>query len=93
MYKTVCFVLSYSGEQLQINQPHIFDCHIPASLSSSVQSMVQLCKQSQQEGGNVSLLQDASKITNRSIALTSLGGTKFINFAKGASFADGKYDQ
>ncbi|XP_076126216.1 deoxyribonuclease-2-alpha-like [Alosa pseudoharengus] len=79
------------GEQLQINQPHIFDCHIPDSLASSVQSMVQLCKDSQGERGNVSLLHDVTKISNRSVSLTSLGGTTFIDFAKGASFANDLY--
>ncbi|KAL2092429.1 hypothetical protein ACEWY4_012227 [Coilia grayii] len=79
------------GEQLQINQPHVFDCHIPDSLAPSVESLAQLCKHGREERGNVSLLHDATKTTNRSVALTSLGGTTFINFAKGESFANDLY--
>lgn len=79
------------GEQLQINQPHIFDCHIPKSLAATVPSLVQLCRASQGGGVNVSLQHDATKIVNRSVELTSQGGTKFINFAKGALFANDLY--
>ncbi|XP_030639042.1 deoxyribonuclease-2-alpha [Chanos chanos] len=79
------------GEQLKINQPHIYDCHIPDSLASELPSMVQLCKNSQSRGGNTSLLHTSSSTANRSVALLSLAGTQFISFAKGASFGADLY--
>ncbi|KAL2084421.1 hypothetical protein ACEWY4_019939 [Coilia grayii] len=75
------------GEQLQINQPHVYDCHVPPALASSVPSMVHLCG----GGVNVSVAGTPSTPANRSVTLTSLGGSQFISFAKGASFNNGLY--
>ncbi|KTF97969.1 hypothetical protein cypCar_00032026 [Cyprinus carpio] len=72
------------GEQLKINQPHIYDCSIPASLAAAVPAMAQLCKHTLGRWDNTS-----SSPSNRSISLLSLAGSEFISFAKGASFANG----
>lgn len=75
----------FAGEQLQINQPHVYDCHVPQALASSVPSMVHLCG----GGVNVSDTDASSTAANRSVTLTSLGGSEFLSFAKGASFNNG----
>ncbi|KAK7158215.1 hypothetical protein R3I93_009424 [Phoxinus phoxinus] len=75
------------GEQLKINQPHIYDCSIPASLAAAVPAMAQLCKHTLGRWDNTS----SSSPSNRSISLLSLDGTEFISFAKGASFANDLY--
>lgn len=74
------------GEQLKINQPHIYDCSIPASLAAAVPAMAQLCKHTLGRWDNTS-----SSPSNRSISLLSLAGSEFISFAKGASFANDLY--
>lgn len=84
----LCFLFPCNfslGEQLKINQPHIYDCSIPASLAAAVPAMAQLCKHTLGRWDNTS-----SPPSNRSISLLSLAGTEFISFAKGASFANGK---
>lgn len=78
-----------TGEQLKINQPHVYDCDIPASLASSVPAMVELCKHRHLQE-NSSLADGSFSTPNRSIALLSLAGNEFISFAKGASFDNGK---
>lgn len=75
------------GEQLKINQPHIYDCSIPASLAAAVPAMAQLCKHTLGRWDNTS----SPSPSNRSISLLSLAGTEFISFAKGASFANDLY--
>lgn len=75
------------GEQLEINQPHIYDCDIPESLAPSVPTMAKLCKHSQ----NSSAVHAAYTTTNRSISLSSVAGTEFISFAKGSSFDSDLY--
>ncbi|KAK2815293.1 hypothetical protein Q7C36_023559 [Tachysurus vachellii] len=78
------------GEQLQINQPHIYDCDVPESLVSSVPSMASLCKH--RNGQKNSTVTDASfSSPNRSVSLLSRAGTQFISFAKGASFKNDLY--
>lgn len=78
-----------TGEQLTINQPHIYDCDIPKSLASSVPTMAELCKH--RHGRRNSSVTDGSfSSPNRSVSLLSLAGTEFISFAKGASFENGK---
>ncbi|XP_060756417.1 deoxyribonuclease-2-alpha [Neoarius graeffei] len=78
------------GEQLTINQPHVYDCDIPKSLASSVPSMVKLCKH--QHGWKNSSVTDGSfSSRNRSVSLLSLAGTEFISFAKGAAFGNDLY--
>lgn len=74
------------GEQLKINQPHIFDCSIPGSLATAVPAMAQLCKHTLDRWDNTS-----SSPSNRSISLLSLAKTEFISFAKGASFENDLY--
>uniref|UniRef100_A0A672K3I1 Deoxyribonuclease-2-alpha n=1 Tax=Sinocyclocheilus grahami TaxID=75366 RepID=A0A672K3I1_SINGR len=76
----------YEVQQLKINQPHIYDCSIPASLAAAVPAMAQLCKHTLGRWDNTS-----SSPSNRSVSLLSLAGTEFINFAKGASFANDLY--
>ncbi|XP_062841226.1 deoxyribonuclease-2-alpha isoform X2 [Trichomycterus rosablanca] len=78
------------GEQLKINQPHIYDCVIPDSLASSVPSMVNLCKL-HRGGKNSSITHDSYSTPNRSISLLSLAGKEFISFAKGATFQNDLY--
>ncbi|MCJ8745400.1 hypothetical protein PDJAM_G00129970 [Pangasius djambal] len=78
------------GEQLKINQPHIYDCDIPKSLASSVPTMAELCKH--RHGRKNSSITDGSfSSPNRSVSLLSLAGTEFISFAKGASFENDLY--
>lgn len=74
-----------AGEQLQINQPHVYDCDVPESMVSLVPALADLCKKKR-------LSEEVSfrPMSNRSMTLTSMGGTDFISFAKGASFDDGK---
>lgn len=67
------------GEQLQINQPTVYDCDVPASFASLVPALAAVC-------GKYS-----PSVSNRSVTLTSAGGTDFISFAKGASFDDDLY--
>lgn len=79
------------GEQLKINQPHIYDCNIPESVASSVPSMVELCKHKQQRRNSSSTPPLSYSSANRSISLLSLGGKEFISFAKGAAFDNDLY--
>ncbi|PWA24979.1 hypothetical protein CCH79_00015469 [Gambusia affinis] len=76
------------GEQLQINQPNVYDCDVPESLASSVPALAAVC--------NKNLLSSQTfphvkTVSNRSVTLTSTGGTDFISFAKGAKFDDDLY--
>lgn len=68
------------GEQLQINQPNVYDCDVPESLASLVPALAALCKK-----------EHVKPASNRSATLTSKGGTDFISFAKGASFHNDLY--
>ncbi|KAG7475661.1 deoxyribonuclease-2-alpha [Solea senegalensis] len=69
------------GEQLQINQPNVYDCDVPESLASLVPALAAVCDE-----------KHASKTaSNRSVTLTSKDGAKFISFAKGASFKNDLY--
>ncbi|KAM8870783.1 deoxyribonuclease-2-alpha isoform 2-T3 [Spinachia spinachia] len=68
------------GEQLQINEPNVYDCDVPGSLASAVPSLAALC------GRKGLILPPTKTASNRSVTLTSKDGTKFISFAKGASF-------
>ncbi|TRY82732.1 hypothetical protein DNTS_005489 [Danionella cerebrum] len=74
------------GEQLKINQPHVYDCSVPVSLASAVPALSHLCKQSEPKLNSTS----SSLPSNRSVSLLSLTGTEFISFAKGASFSSGE---
>lgn len=76
------------GEQLQINQPNVYDCSIPESLASQVPSLTELC-----DKNNLSyeIFPRAKSVSNRSVTLTSKDGTNFISFAKGAAFDDDLY--
>ncbi|XP_040020868.2 deoxyribonuclease-2-alpha [Gasterosteus aculeatus] len=75
------------GEQLQINQPNVYDCDIPESLASLVPSLAAVCGK-HPSGRSFPPIKTAS---NRSVTLTSKGGTKFVSFAKGASFDQDLY--
>lgn len=79
-------LLCTAGEQLQINQPKVYNCDVPESLAPRVPSLVALC-------GKTRLASHAfptiKTLANRSVTLMSGGGTKFISFAKGRSFHDG----
>nr|XP_057909241.1 deoxyribonuclease-2-alpha [Doryrhamphus excisus] len=68
------------GEQLQINEPMVYDCDVPQSFASSAPALGAVC--------NKKLIKAAS---SRSVTLTSKGGTDFISFAKGAAFNDDLY--
>ncbi|XP_028282424.1 deoxyribonuclease-2-alpha [Parambassis ranga] len=75
------------GEQLQINEPNVYDCNIPESLASLLPALADVCRKhlSSQIVPRVKLA------SNRSVTLTSQGGTNFISFAKGALFDDDLY--
>lgn len=68
------------GEQLQINQPNVYDCDVPESFASLVPSLAAVCKK-----------EHVKPASNRSVSLTSKDGTNFVNFAKGASFDNDLY--
>ncbi|XP_011603393.2 LOW QUALITY PROTEIN: deoxyribonuclease-2-alpha [Takifugu rubripes] len=76
------------GEQLQINQPSVYDCDVPESLGSLVPALAAICKKKRPEW---SRLATQPTVSNRSVTLTSADGTNFISFAKGASFHNDLY--
>lgn len=78
------------AEQLQINQPNVYDCGVPASLASLVPALADVCNNSQGQMA-YSNLPHPQPASNRSVSLTSLGGTEFISFAKGRSFNNDLY--
>ncbi|XP_061574532.1 deoxyribonuclease-2-alpha [Cololabis saira] len=76
------------GEQLQINQPKVYDCDVPASLASLLSALAAVCGKNQPSSR---LVPSDTAVANRSVTLTSKGGTDFISFAKGASFDNDLY--
>ncbi|XP_069571177.1 LOW QUALITY PROTEIN: deoxyribonuclease-2-alpha [Brachyistius frenatus] len=76
------------GEQLQINQPSVYDCDVPDSLASLAPALAAVCKRKHLSGEMSPHVKAAS---NRSVTLTSKDGTDFISFAKGASFNNDLY--
>ncbi|XP_040899869.1 deoxyribonuclease-2-alpha [Toxotes jaculatrix] len=76
------------GEQLQINQPDVYDCDVPESLASLVPALAAVCEKKHVPGHN---FPHARTVSNRSVTLTSKDGTNFISFAKGASFDNDLY--
>ncbi|XP_042346305.1 deoxyribonuclease-2-alpha [Plectropomus leopardus] len=76
------------GEQLQINQPNVYDCDVPESLASLVPALAAVCRKKHLSGHISPHIKPAS---NRSVTLTSKDGTNFISFAKGASFNNDLY--
>lgn len=74
-----------AGEQLQINQPNVYDCDVPESLASLVPALAAVCKKKHLSGH----ISHIKPVSNRSVTLTSKDGTDFISFAKGASFKNG----
>ncbi|XP_029360040.1 deoxyribonuclease-2-alpha isoform X2 [Echeneis naucrates] len=76
------------GEQLQINQPNVYDCHVPESLASLVPALAAVCEKRDPSGH---VIPRAKTVSNRSVTLTSKEGTEFISFAKGASFDNDLY--
>lgn len=76
------------GEQLQINQPNVYDCDVPESLMSLVPALAAVCKKKHLSS---QLLPHVKAVSNRSVTLTSKDGTDFISFAKGASFDNDLY--
>ncbi|XP_026226529.1 deoxyribonuclease-2-alpha [Anabas testudineus] len=76
------------GEQLQINQPDVYDCDVPDSLASLVPALADVCEK-RHVYGHIS--PDVKTVANRSVTLTSKDGTDFISFAKGAAFDDDLY--
>lgn len=79
-------VFCATGEQLQINQPNVYDCDVPESFASLVPALAAVCNKNLPSTQSLSPVKTAS---NRSVTLTSKGGTNFISFAKGAKFDDG----
>ncbi|XP_028984101.1 deoxyribonuclease-2-alpha [Betta splendens] len=73
------------GEQLQINQPYVYDCDVPESLASVVPALAEVCEKKHLHGPHV------KAVANRSVTLTSKDGTDFISFAKGAAFDNDLY--
>ncbi|XP_060905885.1 deoxyribonuclease-2-alpha [Labrus mixtus] len=76
------------GEQLQINQPNVYDCDVPESLASLVPALAAVCEKKHLPGH---VAPHVKPVANRSVTLTSKDGTDFINFAKGASFDNDLY--
>ncbi|CAL8287851.1 unnamed protein product [Merluccius merluccius] len=76
------------GEQLLINQPKVYDCDVPPSLATAVPALASLCKHSTPANH---VFPHVKPIANRSVTLTSIGGTDFLDFAKGASFQNDLY--
>uniref|UniRef100_A0A3P8UBH9 Deoxyribonuclease-2-alpha n=1 Tax=Amphiprion percula TaxID=161767 RepID=A0A3P8UBH9_AMPPE len=76
------------GEQLQINQPNVYDCDVPESLASLVPALAAVCKKKHLSG---QISPHVKPVSNRSVTLTSKEGTNFISFAKGASFDNDLY--
>ncbi|XP_062278717.1 deoxyribonuclease-2-alpha [Scomber scombrus] len=76
------------GEQLQINQPNVYDCDVPESLASLVPELAAVCKKKYLSGN---VFPHIKLVSNRSVTLTSKDGTNFISFAKGASFDNDLY--
>uniref|UniRef100_A0A3Q3QM91 Deoxyribonuclease-2-alpha n=1 Tax=Monopterus albus TaxID=43700 RepID=A0A3Q3QM91_MONAL len=76
------------GEQLQINQPNVYDCDVPDSLVSLVPALADVCKKKHLSGH---IFPRIKTVSNRSVTLTSKEGTNFISFAKGASFDNDLY--
>ncbi|KAM9310077.1 deoxyribonuclease-2-alpha [Pholidichthys leucotaenia] len=76
------------GEQLQINQPSVYDCSVPESLASSAPALAALCKRKHLPS---QMFPPAKPVSNRSVTLTSKDGTDFISFAKGSSFHNDLY--
>ncbi|XP_077382131.1 deoxyribonuclease-2-alpha [Festucalex cinctus] len=68
------------GEQLHINQPNVYDCHVPQSFAASLPALAAVCNKTH-----------VVAPANRSVALTSKGGAQFVSFAKGAAFNDDLY--
>lgn len=75
-----------TGEQLQINQPDVYDCDVPESLASLVPALADVCEKKHVYGH---IFPDVKTAANRSVTLTSMDGTDFISFAKGAAFDNG----
>ncbi|XP_047216981.1 deoxyribonuclease-2-alpha isoform X3 [Girardinichthys multiradiatus] len=76
------------GEQLQINQPNVYDCDVPESLTSLVPGLAAVCNKKLLSS---QIFPHVNTVSNRSVTLTSMGGTDFISFAKGAKFNDDLY--
>ncbi|XP_029928296.1 deoxyribonuclease-2-alpha [Myripristis murdjan] len=76
------------GEQLQINQPNVYDCDVPQSLASVVPALAAVCTKSRSTND---IFPHSKPVANRSVTLTSQHGTDFISFAKGASFNNDLY--
>ncbi|XP_056237869.1 deoxyribonuclease-2-alpha isoform X1 [Seriola aureovittata] len=76
------------GEQLQINQPNVYDCDVPESLASLVPALAAVCEKKHLSGH---IFPHAKAVSNRSVTLTSKDGTNFISFAKGSSFDNDLY--
>lgn len=76
------------GEQLQINQPNVYDCDVPESFASSLPALAAVCNKKLQSSH---VFPHVKTVSNRSVTLTSTGGTDFISFAKGAKFDNDLY--
>uniref|UniRef100_UPI0037E91075 deoxyribonuclease-2-alpha n=1 Tax=Semicossyphus pulcher TaxID=241346 RepID=UPI0037E91075 len=76
------------GEQLQINQPNVYDCDVPESLAAQVPALAAVCKKKHLPDH---ISAHIKPVANRSVTLTSKDGTDFFNFAKGASFDNDLY--
>ncbi|XP_066579997.1 deoxyribonuclease-2-alpha [Amia ocellicauda] len=76
------------GEQLQLNQPLVYDCSVPPALASVLPALNQLCRKDRAPPPPPRSLAERD---NRSASLLSLGGASFTSFAKSASFGDDLY--
>ncbi|CAN9514206.1 unnamed protein product [Ophioblennius macclurei] len=76
------------GEQLQINQPQVYNCSIAESLASVAPALAAVCRK---EAVAAQIRPHIRPVSNRSVTLTSRDGTNFTSFAKGASFHNDLY--
>lgn len=65
----------------------MYDCDVPPSLAAAVPALATLCPHGVPANH---IFPHVKPVTNRSVTLTSVGGTDFLSFAKGASFKNGK---
>lgn len=64
----------------------MYDCDVPESFASLLPALAAVCGKKHPSGR---VFPHMKPVSNRSVTLTSVDGTDFISFAKGASFNDG----
>lgn len=70
------------GSQWLINKPYIYDFNLPTSFEADMPNLVQVIDKNFKTSGAV----------NQTLTLTSVGGNKFISFAKNANWDQDLYE-